>query len=69
MQLFPIGQSVKLDENITGVITAILIHSNTYVEYQVVWWDGNTRNCQYVSDIEIKPDNQNYKSLNIGFKG
>lgn len=68
MQLFPIGQRVILDSDIEGTITGIIIRENNYIEYEVVWWNGRTRNCIWLQELEVMVTGES-KSLNIGFKG
>jgi hypothetical protein len=68
MQLFPIGQRVILDSDIEGTITGIMIRENNYIEYEVVWWDGRTRNCIWLQELEVATTGES-GSLNIGFKG
>lgn len=55
IEVFPIGARVTIDPEgeITAEITAILILSNG-IQYQVVWWDGRLRKCEYLNEAEIQ---------------
>lgn len=37
------------------------------VQYQVVWWSGRERRCEWVDEHEVKPISPNGPFLKIGF--
>lgn len=69
LQTYSVGTKVKIitsDEEIKGQVIAVWVGANEHVKYQVVWWNGNARCCEYFEDYEVKPIGR-AKSLKIGF--
>lgn len=58
------GCDVSIDD-ITAKVISVIIKSNGYVQYQVVWWNGLVREEKWVEACEItgQPD----KMKVIGF--
>lgn len=52
MEFFAIGSPVLIEEDVTGKITAICIRSDN-VQYEVVWWSGRSRYCEWLEPCEI----------------
>lgn len=65
--LIPIGRRVMLisgDGDIEGVVVGIQI-AETGVQYRVAWWNGRTREEDWLYPFEIK--DREPLSLKIGF--
>jgi hypothetical protein len=68
MKLIAIGSRVRIADNIPARVRQICISENDYVEYEVVWWDGNTRHTQWLSAFEVKWDSEEpYEEIGLGF--
>lgn len=62
-----IGTPVHIADDIKATVTTISIHDDNYVTYEVVWWDGRTRNTAWVEEFEIAKLEHSQSTL-IGFK-
>lgn len=68
MMVLPIGQKVKLDDGIDGIITAICIMSGEHIRYEVAWWSGRTRNCMWLEEEEVSTNLEHVKGrIQVGF--
>lgn len=65
-QVWPVGAKVIVGTDITGTVTGIMLRAG--VTYEVVWWDGRTRRCEWLAECEIKPGSEDSTKLRIGFK-
>ncbi len=63
---YDIGATVKIANELTGVVTAISIRAYQNL-YEVVWWDGKTRKCEWLQDVELKAVSGE-PQLRIGFR-
>lgn len=50
---------------IPAQITGCAIYGKR-VQYQVAWWDGRVRRCEWLDETEISPE-EGFESLAIGF--
>jgi hypothetical protein len=71
MMAFKIGTEVNIkhhDASIIGKINAIMLRGlNNCAAYEVVWWDGNNRKLEWLSDHEIEATDSS-KKTKIGFQ-
>lgn len=64
------GDSCWLDSVEAKVVQVCVRPGNSGeygVQYQVSWWDGNNRKCEWVEEFETKPISPNGPFLQIGF--
>lgn len=54
VSVFAIGTTV-IAGSVTAKIKTISIGERGRVEYEVVWWSGETRNSAWVAEMEIQP--------------
>ncbi len=59
------GTEVDLGEDLTGIVNQVAIAGNAHVTYQVAWWVGNERKCEWLAAHEVLPLTE--PKLNIGF--
>lgn len=52
-EMIPIGTKVKFANNIDGVVVACTIRAMGRI-YNVVWWDGRSRRCEWLEEIELE---------------
>lgn len=52
-------------EPITGLVVGICISING-IEYQVVWWEGRNRKCDWINSVEVTETSDSLQR--IGFK-
>lgn len=61
-----VGCDVILNKGIEGKILQICIRE-TGTQYQVVWWCGSTRKCEWLESQEVEPTSNSPSQLKIGF--
>lgn len=66
IELYKIGCTILIDENIEAIITGICIKGNYHITYECTWWDGKTRKCEWLEETEIKLHDKT-KLSKIGF--
>lgn len=65
MEIYPPGTEVLLG-TLPAIINQVCIQGQQLtVTYQLVWWAGGNRKCEWVSSHEINCSNQ---QIQIGFK-
>jgi hypothetical protein len=47
-------------------ILAVMVGAKLGVSYQVAWWDGRTRNVEWVEEVELGP-NAAAKTVRLGW--
>jgi hypothetical protein len=75
--VYPVGTYVKfingkeeneIDEGLAvGMICEINLDANG-ASYMIVWWDGNTRNEVWCTELEFVPASLSTEKAKIGFK-
>ena len=68
MNVLALGTTVRLSDDLTGIVTQICILGQNHVRYEVAWWDGNTRHSQWFESFEVKPAEER-QPMRIGFNG
>lgn len=69
MTVIPNGSAVSFgqgDDAIVGTTLSFRVSGSSHVEYEVVWWDGRSRHCEWLAAEELtvmKPT----KQLKVGF--
>lgn len=53
LEVIPVGSTVRLDGAIDGRIVQISIKAEGCM-YQVAWWSGSERRCEWVEPFEIE---------------
>lgn len=56
MDILPIGSKVIIRDDIKAFITGILIRANDHIQYECTYWNGDSRNCAWLEDMEVNPD-------------
>ncbi len=71
LQVTPIGTPVRFGGNdgdrIPGVVNAICVREGDHVTYEVVYWDGRTRKCEWMERRELIVEEKVAKVVRIGF--
>jgi hypothetical protein len=69
VKFHPIGAIVKIGPHpqTDAEILAIMIRPGPSVEYQLVWWDDNTRIVEWVTEGELHEPS--HKKITVGFRG
>ena len=67
VDLLPVGSEVLIGEKIEGVIKSICVNDNNQVTYQVVWWNGNARLCEWLDRFEVEAVDSSSNSTRLGF--
>ena len=66
MTIIEIGARIKIAGGlIDAQVTAACIRSSR-VTYECVWWDGNTRKCEWLDAVELSATEQT-NIVKIGF--
>jgi len=47
------GSPVTIGEKINATVLQVCITDKCHVTYQCAWFDGNTRCCQWLEQIEV----------------
>jgi hypothetical protein len=67
INVYPIGTKVKLEKDVPGTITAILIEPGYNVQYKICWWNGRERKYEWLFDtIDFEPER--FTTKEIGFR-
>lgn len=66
LEVFQIGSPVYIGDHIEATILAISIYEHNRVSYQVAWWNGNTRNSEWLEQHEINATTKS-PTMRIGF--
>jgi hypothetical protein len=67
LEVYEVGTTVDLSEDIEAKIVTVAIHSGNLVQYECAWWSGGAR----VRDWFVLDDftvSENKKPTKIGFK-
>lgn len=48
------GSPVTIGEEIEAVVFGVMLRDKGYVQYEVAWWDGNTRNSKWLDQSEVR---------------
>ena len=53
IEVMQVGSHVMLSEDIRARITGIMIDDKCHVTYRCVWWEGGTRNNEWLEHFEV----------------
>lgn len=69
-QVFEPGCNVFLDglKEPIAFVAAVTIQPGRRIQYQVVWWDGTSRHCEWLEEFELRAT-ANTPTVQIGFCG
>lgn len=48
-----LGRRCKIGGDIPAVINGVLERQNGGLEYEVIWWEGRARHCEWVQPQEV----------------
>jgi len=54
-------------KEVSGKVLQVIVGHNRAVQYQVTWWSGNDRKCEWLHDCEVQSISPNGPFLPIGF--
>ena len=37
-----------------AIISRVMLLGHQYVDYEVIWWDGSTRHCEWLHSFEVE---------------
>jgi hypothetical protein len=66
LNLIEPGSPVTIGESIPATVTSISIGPNNHTQYHVAWWDGNSRQAEWLEECEVQPASNTTTA--IGFK-
>jgi len=66
IHIIPPNTTVKILDDIDGIINEVLIKPNQLVSYNVSWWDGRTRKSEWLYEHELHYDVPPERTI-IGF--
>lgn len=68
LRIYPVDSEVVIGDDIQARITAVCLRglAGTSVTYECVWWDGRSRRSEWLTESEIK--SQENTIVGIGFK-
>jgi len=52
---------------IPATVVAVCLYDSERVSYQVAWWDGRSRRCEWLESCEVKPA-KNSPLKTVGFR-
>lgn len=61
------GSEVDLGQGLKGMVNQVIIAAGDHVRYEVAWWAGNDRKCEWLEQHEVMPSGTT-GVLRIGFK-
>ncbi len=53
IEVYDVGTLVVIGGDIEGFVVCVAIYANDRIMYQVSWWNGKTRNCEWLEDWEV----------------
>ena len=62
------GSEVNLGKDLKGTVSQVSIAGQGLIRYEVVWWSGNERKCEWLEAHEIVAT-AGGSLVGIGFKG
>jgi len=54
LELYRVGSKVKLEDNVFGTITGIMIRGQNYVTYECSWWNGRSHDSKWFHETELE---------------
>jgi hypothetical protein len=67
IEIYRVGTSVTLTENINAKIITIAIHDNDTVQYECAWWCGDTRAKEWFTASDFLSVGDKAAAVKIGF--
>lgn len=61
------GSAVLIGEKVRAVVLQVVVRDKNLIEYQVSWWEGNSRRSEWLQEIEVERSDST-QSLQIGFR-
>ncbi len=68
LQILPIGQPVRLSDDIEGKIVGAWIQPGNRIQYSIAWWSGRDRHTEWMDISDFTPIGE-YQRVKIGFNG
>ena len=67
IEIYSVGTSVTLTENVDAKIITIAIHENNSVTYECSWWSGDNRTKDWFSSSDFLNVGEKDPTTKIGF--
>ena len=67
IEIYSVGTSVALTENVDAKIITIAIHENNSVTYECSWWSGDNRTKDWFSSSDFLNVGEKDPTTKIGF--
>jgi|TARA_R110000824_G_scaffold397091_1_gene599518 uncharacterized protein YodC (DUF2158 family) len=67
LNIHSVGTEVSLTEGINAKIMSVSIHQNNVVQYECVWWSGDTRTRDMFSEDDFISTGKKVAPTKIGF--
>lgn len=53
-QIWTIKPGTKIEiDGIKAIVTAVMVEANDAISYRVVWWNGNSRHSEWLTESEV----------------
>jgi uncharacterized protein YodC (DUF2158 family) len=69
MEVFRPGTEVLLKNELPAIVVGVSIYSDDTIQYQCAWWNGRSRNKDWIKPCEIVSAVNSSSKMKIGFKG
>ncbi len=67
IEVMQVGSPVTLADNIPARITSIAIDEKCRITYLCVWWNGRTRQAEWLEQFEVTRTDET-QDMTIGFR-
>ncbi len=62
-----LGRKCRINGGVPGMVSGILERVTGGLELEVIWWDGNTRRCEWLAAAEVTFDPADDEAKKFGF--
>lgn len=66
IEVMQVGSPVTLADDIPARITSIKIDDKCRISYECVWWNGQTRNAEWLEQFEVTRTDETQR-MTVGF--
>lgn len=60
------GTTLRIADDVEGIVEQVCLKDSGYVSYQVLWWDGRDRKEGWFTPREVRPVDET-RTMQIGF--
>jgi hypothetical protein len=67
LQTYPVGAKIILNDDVAATVSGVCVRANEAVTYEVVYWSGSSRHCEWVQSFEVQGFRDTKDTNSIGF--